>query len=255
MVGDRVRGAMVGAVVLVALGALAGCGSSKKTTINATTTTTTGSGSGSTTTTSGSGSGSTTTAAGTSGSVSEQLSAMASSIKAGEQSTFKAVYTYNSAGQSGTVTVEQEPPKTVFIAGGGEVIGTGTSTDYCSTAGTPPTCFSTGTSDPLASITQLFNPENAATAIQAAQAAAAAHSVGYNVSYSTQSFAGQSSNCATITSSSVTGKYCVTKNGILAYSGTASDSFQLTSFSSSVSSSDFSLPAGATIQTLPAGTP
>jgi len=236
----RVRGTLVGAVALVALGALAGCGSSSKTTTN---------------TTAAGGSGSTTTAAGVSGSQSEQLSSMEASIKSGEQSTFKAVYTYNSSGQSGTVTIEQEPPKTLFIAGGGEVIGTGTSTDYCSTAGTPPTCFSTGTSNPLAGITQLFNPDNAATAIQSAEAAASAHAVGYNVSYSTQSFASQSSDCATITSSSVTGKYCVTKGGVLAYSGTASDSFQLTSFSSSVSSSDFTLPAGATTQTLPAGTP
>jgi|HubBroStandDraft_1064217.scaffolds.fasta_scaffold308559_1 hypothetical protein len=238
MIGDQVRGTMVGVVVVVALAALAGCSSSKKSTIKTTT-----------------GSGTTTTAAGASGSQSDALSAMASSIKAGEQSTFKAVYTYNSAGQSGTVTVEQEPPKTLFIAGGGEVIGTGTTTDYCSTAGSPPTCFSTGTSNPLASITQLFNPDNAATAIQTAEQAAAAHAVGYNVSYSTQSFAGQSSDCATITSSSVTGKYCVTKGGILAYSGASSESFQLTSFSTNVSSSDFTLPAGATTQTLPAGVP
>ena len=251
MIGDLawarhgwLRGPVVGAVAVVALGALAGCGSSSKTTTNTTTNTTAAGGSGSAT-----------TAAGVSGSESEHLSAMEASIKAGEQSTFKAVYTYNAAGQSGTVTIEQEPPKSLFIAGGGEVIGTGTSTDYCSTAGTPPTCFSTGTSNPLASITQLFNPDNAATAIQTAEAAASAHAVGYNVSYSTQSFAGQSSDCATITSSSVTGKYCVTKGGILAYSGTSSDSFQLTSFSSSVSSSDFALPAGATTQTLPGGVP
>lgn len=223
---DARRG-MVGAVVLVALAVVAGCGSSKKA---ASTTTTAGSG-----------------AAGQS----SQLSAMASSIRAGEQATFKAVYTYNGAGASpGPVTIEQKPPKTLFKAGSAEIIGTGTATYYCSVQGTA-TCFSTGTSNPLAAITQLFNPDNAATAIQEAEAAAAAHQVGYNVSFSTESFAGVSADCATVSSSSVTGKYCVTKSGVLAYSGTSSVSFELTSYSTSVSDSDFTLPAGASTQSIP----
>jgi len=47
----------------------------------------------------------------------------------------------------------------------------------------------------------------------------------------------------------------VTKSGILAYEGSQGSSFQLTSYSTTVASSDFSLPAGATVQTLPSGTP
>ncbi len=50
------------------------------------------------------------------------------------------------------------------------------------------------------------------------------------------------------------GKYCVTKQGILSYSGSSSSSyFELTKYSSSPPSSLFSLPAGATTQTLPVG--
>jgi hypothetical protein len=49
------------------------------------------------------------------------------------------------------------------------------------------------------------------------------------------------------------GKYCVTKQGLLSYSGTPSSYFQLTKYSSTPSASLFSLPAGATTATLPGG--
>jgi hypothetical protein len=47
------------------------------------------------------------------------------------------------------------------------------------------------------------------------------------------------------------GKYCVTNAGILASLTSASGGFTLTSYSGSVPSSDFSLPMGATVVTLP----
>lgn len=232
-----VRGAVVSGVVVAALVVLAACGSSSKTTAN-----TTGSGASSSTTSAG-GSGN--------GNQSDQLSAMATAIKSGKQVTFKAEYTYSGAGISGPITIEQKPPKTLFKTGDAEVLGTGTTTYYCSVSGSQPTCLNAGNSNPLTAITQLFNPDNAATAIQAAQAQVAAHQAGYNVSFSTETFAGASSDCATITSASVTGKYCVTKSGVLAYSGTGTANFQLTSYSTSVSDSDFALPAGASTQTIP----
>ena len=46
-------------------------------------------------------------------------------------------------------------------------------------------------------------------------------------------------------------KYCVTDSGILAYAASAGSTFELTSFTSSPAASDFALPAGATVITVP----
>ena len=48
-------------------------------------------------------------------------------------------------------------------------------------------------------------------------------------------------------------KYCVTEQGILSYSGSVGEYFELTKYSSKPPASLFSLPAGATTQTLPGG--
>jgi len=218
----------------VAALALAGCSSGKKSSSSATTTSTTAG------------------ASGGGGIQSGQLSTIASSVEAGKQATYKAVYTYSGAGSNGPITIEQKPPKTLFKTSAGDLIDTGTTTYYCATTGTP-TCLSvgTGTANPLAGLSDAFNPDTAVAAIQAAEAEGAAHVSGYNVSFSTQSFGGASADCVTVSSGSQTGKYCVTKAGVLAYEGTATASFQLTSYSTNVADSDFSLPAGATITTYP----
>jgi hypothetical protein len=71
------------------------------------------------------------------------------------------------------------------------------------------------------------------------------------VSSSAATFAGQPSTCITVTVRSRSAKYCVTKQGILAYSGISSDYFKLTQYSSSPPASLFSLPAWATTQSAP----
>jgi hypothetical protein len=151
------------------------------------------------------------------------------------------------------VTIEQKPPKTVFKSGEGEAIGTGTATYFCSTGSAQVTCVTggTGSANPLAGITQLFSPESAVAALQTAQAQLAAKAQGYDVSFSNENFAGVGAKCVTVSASGQTGKYCVTKDGILAFAGTAAQNFQLSSYSTSVSDSDFSLPAGATVVTVP----
>ena len=177
-------------------------------------------------------------------------------MQSAEHATFKAVYTYTSPGSATpmSVTIEQEPPKSLFSASGGLVINNGTTTYYCSTSGATDSCFTAGTgSNPLASIATVFSPTSAITAMQTAESEVAAHLQGYNVSFSSASFAGQSSTCVTVSSQAQTGKYCVTKGGILAYSGANGSNFSLTSYSSSVSASDFSLPAGAQTVTIPGG--
>jgi hypothetical protein len=48
-------------------------------------------------------------------------------------------------------------------------------------------------------------------------------------------------------------KYCVTDSGILAYGASAGNTFELTSYSPAPPDSDFTLPPGATVVTLPGG--
>jgi hypothetical protein len=74
------------------------------------------------------------------------------------------------------------------------------------------------------------------------------------------SLAGQSLNCVTWTGgtgSEATGEVCVTSQGALGYvkaiDNGKTTTISLTSFSTSPPASDFSVPSGATVQTIPAG--
>ncbi|HUY63932.1 MAG TPA: hypothetical protein VMV14_05390 [Acidimicrobiales bacterium] len=203
---------------------------------------------------------STSTSAGTGASAgvstAAQLRSLTSTVQAAEHGTYKVVYTATSSSGTQTVTIEQSPPKSLFSTSGGSVIDTGTTTYFCSSSNGSNTCITaSGSTNPLASLLSLFSPSAAITALQQAQTEIGAHLAGYNVSFSSATYAGQDSTCVTVSSSSQSGKYCVTKSGILAYEGSQGSSFQLTSYSTTVASSDFSLPAGATVQTLPSGTP
>jgi hypothetical protein len=180
----------------------------------------------------------------------KKIETLSAEVQESETATFKAVYTITSAGTTQTVTIEQSPPKSVLSVKSGSVIDTGTATYYCTTSGAV-TCLSAGTSNPLSSLAALFSPETALTEFKAAQAEAATK--GFDVSFSSGSYAGQSTTCATISGTGPTVKYCVTKQGILAYVMSSGGSFSLTSYSSSPPASDFALPAGASVDTLPAG--
>ena len=180
----------------------------------------------------------------------KKIETLSAEVQGSESATFKAVYTITSAGTTQTVAIEQSPPKSVLSVKSGSVIDTGTATYYCTTTGAV-TCLSAGTSNPLSSLAALFSPETALTELKAAQAEAATK--GFDVSFSSGSYAGQSTTCASISGTGPTVKYCVTKQGILAYVMSSGGSFSLTSYSSSPPASDFALPAGATVETLPTG--
>ena len=190
----------------------------------------------------------------TSGGGSDQLSAFTGKLKSAEQATFKATYQASYSGNNETVTLEQAPPKSYFASSGGSVINTGTTTYFCSTANGSESCISESSSaNPLAALVDLFSPAAAVTALQGFESQVVAHAAGVNVTYSTSSFAGQSANCVNVSHAGQSEKYCVTASGILAYAGVGPNSFQLTSYSTTVAQSDFSLPAGATVETLPSG--
>jgi hypothetical protein len=178
---------------------------------------------------------------------SKQIDALSSSVDAASKATFKAVYTTSGTGSSGEITIEQKPPKSIFNSGDTSVINDGTSTIFCSNTGGQKSCTAqSGAANPMASLVTLFSPAAAIAAMKQAHSALAAKVAGYNVSFTSETFGGQSSSCMTVNAHGQEGKYCVTKSGILAYSGTAASYFQLSSYSSDVPDSDFAVPAGAT---------
>jgi hypothetical protein len=208
-----------------------------------------------TTTTTSAASSATTSASGTSASALSKLQGLSSTITAAEKKPFKAVYTITNANTTQTVTVEQSPPKSAFGTKSGDVIDTGTASYYCTTTSTPPTCLSAGTTNPLASLVAVFSPETVLAGLRQAETEADAHVAGYNVSFSSGNYAGQGATCANLTGAGNTVKYCVTNGGVLAYVSSTGGTFSLTSYSSSPPASDFALPAGATVETIPGGIP
>jgi hypothetical protein len=226
--------------LVVAGGVLGACGGSTNSSADKTTTTD------STTTTSGRSSG---------GSDVSQFQALSSQVQAGAHATYSATYTSkNAAGTSQTITIEQKPPRSVFSTSSGSVINDGTHTYFCTTTGGTKECVSESGAgvNPLASITTLFSPTTLLNQFHAAEAAAGAHALGYSADFSSATYAGVHAQCVRYTSSSSQSvTYCVTNSGILAYAQSAGGTFELTAFNSAPPASDFTLPAGATVVTIP----
>ena len=115
------------------------------------------------------------------------------------------------------------------------------------------TCLSVKGANPLLGLQNVFSPSVALGALAQAKQGLVSRVLGIKVSSSSATIAGQPSTCVTVTVRGKGGKYCVTKQGILSYSGSSSSYFKLTKYSSKPPASLFSLPAGATTQTLPGG--
>jgi hypothetical protein len=187
------------------------------------------------------------------GSKTLNVKALTNSINRAKHLTYLAEYTALSNGQKTTVTIAQAPPKSNFSTQGGSVINNGKSTYYCSTTTGAPQCLSVSGTNPLLGLEGLFSPTVALGALAEAKQGLVSRFLGIKVTSSSASFAGQASTCVTVSVRGKSGKYCVTKQGLLSYSGTPSSYFQLTKYSSTPSASLFSLPAGATTATLPGG--
>ncbi len=182
-------------------------------------------------------------------SASDKLKALASGVASEKGATFEVVYATVTSGHTELVTFAQSPPKfLVKIGTSGSLIYTGKETLYCATAGE---CVSTGTTNPITPIESLFSPTSAKAFFHEAELEIGTKDAGYSVSFSSQSFAGLSSECATDTGHGQTGKYCVARNGLLTYAGYPGGSITLKSFTASVPSTAFSPPSGATIITEP----
>lgn len=242
--GRTARGMQVGAMVLAAVGAGSALGACSSNSSGSNTS------SGSATTTSSAPGGS------SGGSLSSKLTSLITKVQGQSHATFQATYTSTStSGTTQTVTIAQQPPKSYFSTSSGAMINDGTKTYYCSTSGGQQTCLAmSSSSNPLAALVDLFSPTTAVTELRSVQSQLAAKIAGVDVSTSSESFAGQQSTCATISAHGQTVKYCVANSaGILTYAEAGGGTFTLTGFTSSPPASDFSLPSGATVQTLPNG--
>ncbi len=219
------------------------------------------------------------------------LKALTNSINRSKNLTYLAQYTSVSDGQKTTVTIAQSPPKSNFSTSTGSVINNGKTTYYCSAnsastgnsgnsgstsssgnsgnsgnSGASTTtsttsskgstqCLSVKGSNPLLGLEDIFSPTVALGALAEAKEGIVSRLLGIKVSSSSGTFAGQPSTCVTVRVRGKGGKYCVTKQGLLSYSGSSSSSyFELTKYSSKPPASLFSLPTGATTETLPGGT-
>ena len=155
------------------------------------------------------------------------------------------------ASKTQTITVEQKPPKSVLSTASGSVINDGTKTYFCSTSGGTQSCLAMTGTNPLASLTAIFDPQTILGSVQSAAAQADAHAAGYSLSFSSGSYGGQGAKCATYSGAGQTGKACVTSTGVLAYVQAGGNTVTLTSLTTNPPDSDFSLPAGATVVTEP----
>ena len=165
---------------------------------------------------------------------------------AGKNQTYKATYSIVASNQNGTLVVERMPPSSSRIVAtlSGKtfaIIANASTTYVCELSLTPANCFS-GIQDPLASLEKLVNPDQIIPALQRAAANGSS-----NVTFSSQTIAGNPSTCATITSGQA-GTFCVTEQGVLASATASNGSITLTALSTSVLASDFAPPAGATVQ-------
>jgi hypothetical protein len=180
------------------------------------------------------------------------LRALTNSINRSKNLTYSATYTSVSGGQTTTVTIAQSPPKSNFSTSSGSVINDGKSTYYCSTTSGKQQCLTVSGANPLLGLEDLFSPQLALGALGEAKQGLVSRLLGIKATASSATFAGQPSTCVTVTVRGKVGRYCVTKQGILSYSGSSSTSyFQLTKYSTSPSASLFTPPAGATTVTLP----
>ena len=223
---------------------LAGCGSSSVTTNPPSPTPTGGGGAGATGT--------------------GDLSGFSATLQKGKNATFKAVYTStSSSGETETITFEQAPPKQLFktVSAGHTnlMLNTGTQTLSCDDANSQtPHCVDMGSTGnaALTGMLNFYDGSFVVTAMHSWQMMMGAHMAGVSLKFHDDTIAGQAVQCATWSAAGQSATYCVTHDGVLAKASGSSGSgsqgtFVLTSYSSSAPASDFAVPPGASVATIP----
>ena len=255
---------VVGAFLVLIAVVAAGC-SSSSTGSNSTTTTsgaassTTTATTAATTTTAASSSTTTTIAASSTTTTlsSSSFSGLLSKFQSGEHATFVATYkiTSGASKELTSLTLAQQSPDQLFkgstSTGTFEFLTLGTKSYLCSqSASAAATCFNSGASNPEAEMFSLYEPSKYLPYFEAAASAAGGHATA-----STKTVNGYPLSCVTVSGAANengTGTFCVTGQGVLGYvawTGTTaadSGSFEITSYSTTVPSGEFALPATPT---------
>ena len=218
------------------------------------------SGSSSTTTTAAPGTTTSTSTAASGGGSNSGLTSLVNGVSKSSGATFSATYliTQASTGKSQTVTFAQSPPKSAIITPNGSFYIDATSITECQGSGSSASCTTlpSSLSSTVTGLTNLFNPATIVSALKGVEALAAAHSAGYVIGTSSATYGGQASNCVTAkgTSEPTPVTYCgSTSNGVLTYVNAGGNTVTLQSYSASPPATTFAPPAGATVQTIPAG--
>ena len=246
--GTRAATVFVAAALAAAL-ALGACGGSSKKSSSATTTATAPATTAPAAPATTAAAGPTTTGSGGAAS----LSKIEAAAEAGSKATFKLTYSSTSNGTTSTITLEQDPPNQVFKSGSGELLVTGGKTYFCGTSTSSPTCtvYSSSGATPLSSIMDIYDGSTYVSYMKSWQSLISTGITGYHISFTSTTYAGQPSQCAKWDYQGNSAQYCFTDSGMLAYVGTTGSNIELTGYSATVPASDFALPSGATVITLP----
>lgn len=180
-----------------------------------------------------------------------QLRALGSQASAASRSTFQATWAATSNATTTTVTLAQSPPKSKFsTSSGGVVLNDGTATYFCSSSAT---CLRETTVNPLSSLVGLYSGQAFLGITRSYSDQAALSAAGISLSFSNATHGGIASKCVTLTEAktSAATTWCVSSSGILTHWSAGGSSFELTTYSSTVDANEFSLPAGATVVTIP----
>lgn len=176
-------------------------------------------------------------------------------VEQGQKATFLASWTSTESGKAETITIAQESGKSymqVTSSGSSEdIISTGTETCFC----TGSSCFKESGTNPLAGVLDVYDGQEFLDTTEAFTAQAVLKAEGINLSFTSGTYAGQSSKCVDITKTGKSGgtaTWCVsTANGLLTHWSADGNSFSLSSYSSTPPASDFQLPKGATMVSIP----
>jgi hypothetical protein len=155
---------------------------------------------------------------------------------------FKA--TYRARGSAATIVFAQDGGQSSFTAGTTSYYSAGTADTVCDVSGGTPSCY-TG-AKPLSGLLSLISPAAVAGAIDTAATSST------SLNHSTEHHGGQLSSCISYTEQSQPVKYCLDDQGVVTYIKIPTAAFDLSAYSSSVTSADVSVPSDATLQPEPA---
>lgn len=182
------------------------------------------------------------------------LNNLQKALKNASHTTYEATYAIVNGSGNQSMVIAQSGNKSYFKASSGVVVSNGSKTYYCSNAGGSQTCVTSSGGNPLAGLTELFSPNTIISELGTYESELSSHVSGVKVTTSSGTYGGQASSCVTVTSSSNKSTWCTVKNkGILSYESSAGNSITLKSFTTSVPSSLFALPSGASVVTIPSG--